>query len=77
MKFAEARKKLKEMAKDEYQSLRYIETITHTGEKLTLCEVYINGYGSRSGGTWESAIAAMERHINHIPEQEYEGQPDG
>ena len=77
MKFAEARKKLKEMAKDEYQSLRYIETITHTGEKLTLCEVYINGYNSRSGETWESAIAKMERQISGESEPEYEGQPDG
>jgi hypothetical protein len=77
MKFSEARKKLKEMAKDEYQSLRYTETISHTGETFVLCEVYINGYSSRSAGTWESAIAAMERQINDIPEPEYEGRPDG
>ena len=76
MKFAEAKKRLKELAKGDYHSLKYTETISHTGEKLTLCEVYINGYGSRSGGTWESAIAAMERHINDTPEQEYEGQPE-
>ena len=77
MKFAEAKKRLKELAKGDYRSLKYIETITHTGEKLTLCEVYINGYGSRSGGTWESAIAAMERKISGESEPEYEGQPDG
>ena len=77
MKFAEARKKLKEMAKDEYQSLRYIETISHTGETSTLCEVYINGRHSRAGETWESAIAKMERQISGESEPEYEGQPDG
>lgn len=77
MKFAEARKKLKELAKGEHHSLRYFETITHTGEKLTLCEVYINGYNSRSGETWESAIAKMERQISGESEPEYEGQPDG
>ena len=76
MKFVEAKKILKELANGDYRSLKYIETITHTGEKLTLCEVYINGYGSRSGGTWETAIAKMERQINDIPEPEYEGQPE-
>ncbi|MFA7114922.1 MAG: hypothetical protein WC214_05620 [Candidatus Omnitrophota bacterium] len=77
MKFTEARKKLKEMAKGEHHSLRYFETITHTGERLTHCEVYINGYHSRSGETWESAIAKMERQISGESEPEYEGQPDG
>ena len=77
MKFAEARKKLKELAKGEHHSLMYFETISHTGETSTLCEVYINGRHSRSGETWESALAKMERKINDIPEQEYEGQPDG
>jgi len=75
MKFAEARKKLKELAKGDHHSLVYTETITSTGEKLTLCEVYINGYNYRSGETWEAALAKMERQINDIPEQEYEGQP--
>ena len=77
MKFAEARKKLKELAKGDYHSLRYAETISHTGETIVLCEVYINGHSSRSDGTWESAIAAMERKIYDNPEPEYEGQPDG
>ena len=76
MKFAEAKQKLKGLAKDEYQSLRYIETISHTGDTITLCEVYINGYHPRSGETWETAIAKMERQINDIPEPEYEGQPE-
>ena len=76
MKFAEAKKRLKELAKGDYHSLKYTETITRTGEKLTHCEVYINGYNSRSGETWETAIAKMERQINDIPEPEYEGQPE-
>jgi len=75
MKFAEARKKLKDLAKGEHHSLVYTETITSTGEKLTLCEVYINGYSFRSGETWESALAAMERQINDQQDPEYEGQP--
>lgn len=77
MKFADAKKRLKELAKGDYHSLKYTETITHIGNKLTHCEVYINGYNSKSGETWESAIAKMERQINGIQEPEYEGQPDG
>jgi len=76
MKFSEAKQKLKGLAKGDYHSLKYIETISHTGETIVICDVYINGHSSRSGGTWESAIAAMERQINDIPEQEYEGQPE-
>lgn len=77
MKFSEAKQKLKGLAKGDYHSLKYTETISHTGETVVLCEVYIYGYHSRSGETWESALAKMERKINDIPEQEYEGQPDG
>ena len=76
MKFAEAKQKLKGLAKGDYHYLKYIETITHTGERLTHCEVYINGYDSRSGETWESAIAKLERQINDESEPEYEGQPE-
>ena len=75
MKFVEAKKRLKELAKGDYHSLVYTETITSTGEKLTLCEVYINGYNYRSGETWESALAKMERKINDQQDPEYEGQP--
>ncbi len=77
MKFSEAKKRLKELAKGDYHSLRYTETISHTGETIVLCEVYINGRHSRSGETWELAIAKMERQINDQQELEYEGQPDG
>ena len=77
MKFAEAKKRLKELAKGEHHALTYFETISHTGETSTLCEVYINGRHSRSGETWESAIAKMERQISGESEPEYEGQPDG
>ena len=76
MKFSEAKQKLKDLAKGDHHSLVYTETITSTGEKLTLCEVYINGYNYRSGETWESAIAKMERQINDESEPEYEGQPE-
>jgi hypothetical protein len=75
MKFSEARKKLKELAKGEHHALTYFETISHTGETSTLCEVYINGRHSRSGETWESALAKMERQINDQQDPEYEGQP--
>jgi len=75
MKFSEAKQKLKDLAKGDYHSLRYTETISHTGETIVLCEVYINGHSSRSDGTWESAIAAMERQINDQQDPEYEGQP--
>lgn len=77
MKFSEAKKRLKELAKGDYHSLKYTETTSHTGETITLCEVYIDGYDSRSGETWESAIAKMERQINDLHDPEYEGQPDG
>jgi len=77
MNFSEAKQKLKGLAKGDYHSLKYTETISHTGETSTLCEVYINGRHSRSGETWESAIAKMERKINDQQEPEYEGQPDG
>ena len=77
MKFSEAKQKLKDLAKGDYHSLKYTETISHTGETSTLCEVYINGRHSRSGETWESAIAKMERQISGESEPEYEGQPDG
>ena len=75
MKFVEAKKRLKELANGDYHSLRYTETISHTGETIVLCEVYINGHSSRSDGTWESALAAMERQINDQQDPEYEGQP--
>lgn len=77
MKFAEAKQKLKGLAKGDHHSLKYTETITYTKERIILCEVYINGYDYRSGETWESAIAKMERQINGKQEPEYEGQPDG
>ena len=75
MKFVEAKKRLKELAKGDHHSLKYYETVTHTGEIIVFCEVYINGYNFRSGETWESALAAMERQINDQQDPEYEGQP--
>jgi len=77
MKFSEAKQKLKGLAKGDYHSLKYTETISHTGETSTLCEVYIYGYHSRAGETWESALAKMERKISGESEPEYGGQPDG
>ena len=75
MKFLEAENKLKEIAGNEYHSIRYEKTVFHTGELETCCELYIAGHGIFTGVTWEEAftnceikLGLLEKPIEDSPE---------
>ena len=63
MTFKEATKKLRRIAKkanEEYIAIDY--GLTHMDSKIHAveCRLYINGFGSGTGSTWEKAFKALQ-----------------
>jgi hypothetical protein len=65
MTFQEAKNKLQEIAKGEYNSMQY--TLSCWGDRAIppeqTCGVYIHGYNWQIDKTWELALAGMEKQI--------------
>ncbi len=64
MDFLQAKRKLKEIAKGKYHTIRYGITENREGELSQECQVYINGYEFCNSNTWERALKQMQEQIN-------------
>ena len=67
MTFAQAKKKLKEMAKGDFYNLEFkfldFQHSDGTG-KETECTVYVDGFHHNSADTWEHALAKLEEEMH-------------
>lgn len=66
MTFAQAEKRLAELANGDYHAIRFERTTfgeRHHGKQANECTVYVNNYGHHKGSTWEMAFASLENAI--------------
>jgi len=64
MTFQEAKSELEKLAKGEYRSITYSQTISDDKNIESVCEVYIHKYETSTGPTWKEALSRMKCQIN-------------
>jgi len=62
-----AKLRLKELAKGRYHHLAYEVTENGFGDVRIRCNVYLEGYGVFSAGTWDKAIEKLKKWMEMKP----------
>lgn len=76
MKFQDARKKLKKMAKGKYYSIQFGLTEFQSGDIETRCWLYIDSKVSGGGSTFREAFVALEKELGIYEIEKIEEIPD-
>lgn len=76
MTFAQAKKKLKEIAGDEYHTVQYELKEYREGKQVTECTLYIHGHTHHEGPTWDDAFRSLDIAMNP-PKVDASEQPKG
>jgi hypothetical protein len=71
MKFSEAKARLKELAKGRHHQVAFELDEYSSGKEETECVLYINGFGSESGSTWEEAFTKLENRLGKERVEEF------
>ena len=71
MKFSEAKARLKELAKGRHHHVTFELDEFSSGRTETACVLYINGFGSVSGYTWEEAFSKLENRLGRGKVEEF------
>ena len=71
MKFSEAKARLKELAKGRHHHVTFELDEFSSGKEETGCTLYINGFGSESGSTWEEAFTKLENRLGKERVEEF------
>jgi len=72
VKFTEAKKRLKGLAKGEYHNIEYSLTEYSDGKQKTQCRLYIGGkpFQNVTASTFEACFAQLENKLEETPDIE-------